>query len=331
MQVFLTGADGFIGSHLTETLVSRGVSVRAFVQYNSANSWGWLDHFANQTPQNLEIVSGDIQDPHAVKSAMVGCTHVAHLAALVAIPYSYMAPTSYINTNVKGTLNVLQAALDIGIERFVHTSTSEVYGSAQYVPMDEAHPLVGQSPYSASKIAADQMVNAFNSSFGLPTLILRPFNTFGPRQSARAVIPTVITQIAFGDGNVKLGALHPTRDFTYISDTVEGFCKALACSDVIGETINLGTKSEIVIKQIVHSVAKIMGKEVNIVTDDQRKRPEKSEVDRLLSDNSKAKDLIGWSPLYTDLDGFERGLEQTIDWFVNQNKMVDYKVNNYNV
>ena len=281
-KVLVTGADGFIGSHLTEALVRAGYDVRAFVLYNSFNSWGWLDQCDAEVKGKFEVFAGDVRDPHGVRTAMKGCDAVLHLAALIAIPYSYHSPDTYVDTNIKGTLNVVQAARDLGVAKVVHTSTSEVYGTARFVPITEDHPLQGQSPYSASKIGADQIAMSFYSSFGTPVMIVRPFNTYGPRQSARAVIPTIITQIASGRRQIKLGAVHPTRDFSYVSDTVAGFIAALASERGSGEVVNLGSNFEISIGDTARTIAEVMGAEIEIVTDDQRLRPEKSEVERPL-------------------------------------------------
>ena len=293
-KILITGADGFIGSHLTESLVRRGYKVRAFVLYNSFGSWGWLDHCAYDVKGQFEVFAGDIRDPHGVKEAMKGCDAVLHLAALIAIPYSYHSPDTYVDTNVKGTLNVLQAARELGLKKVVHTSTSEVYGTARFVPITEEHPLQGQSPYSATKIAADQLAYSFYASFGLSVVIARPFNTYGPRQSARAVIPTIITQIANGQRQINLGAVSPTRDFNYVADTVAGFIAALESDRGIGEVINLGSNFEISIGDTTHAIAEAMGTSIEIITDEQRLRPEKSEVERLWASNTKARVLLGW-------------------------------------
>ena len=330
-KVLVTGADGFIGSHLTETLVRRGYQVKAFVYYNSFNSWGWLDHCANDVMGNFEVFTGDIRDPFGVKQAMKDCDSVLHLASLIAIPYSYISPNSYVETNIQGTLNVLQAAKELGLKKIVHTSTSEVYGTARYVPISEAHPLQGQSPYSATKIAADQLAFAFYTSFDLPVITLRPFNTYGPRQSARAVIPTIITQLASNKSRVKLGALFPTRDFSFVQDTVNGFVAALQSEKGFGEVMNLGSGFEISIGDVAKLVSSVMGVPLEISEDKQRWRPEKSEVDRLFADNSKAKKILGWSPEYMGLEGFKRGIESTIQWFVNANNLRSYKSEIYNV
>jgi dTDP-glucose 4,6-dehydratase len=329
--ILITGADGFIGSHLTEALVRQGYKVRAFVLYNSFGSWGWLDHCASDVKDQFEIFAGDIRDPHGVKEAMKGCDAVLHLAALIAIPYSYHSPDTYVDTNVKGTLNVLQAARELGVKKMVHTSTSEVYGTARYVPITEEHPLQGQSPYSATKIAADQLAYSFYASFGLPVVIARPFNTYGPRQSARAVIPTIITQIANGQRQIKLGAVSPTRDFNYVADTVAGFVAALESDLGIGEVINLGSNFEISIGDTAHAIAEAMGVAIEIMTDDQRLRPEKSEVERLWAENTKARELLGWQPQYGGRDGFMQGIKETITWFRESSHLSAYKADIYNL
>ena len=331
MKIFISGADGFIGSHLTEALVRQGYKVRAFVLYNSFGSRGWLDNCAPDVKDQFEVFAGDIRDPHGVKEAMKGCDAVLHLAALIAIPYSYHSPDTYVDTNVKGTLNVLQAARELGIKKVVHTSTSEVYGTARFVPITEEHPLQGQSPYSATKIAADQMAYSFYASFGLPVVIVRPFNTYGPRQSARAVIPTVITQIADGQRQIKLGAVSPTRDFNYVSDTVAGFIAALKSDRGTGEVINLGSNFEISIGDTAHAIAEAMGATIEIVTDEQRVRPEKSEVERLWASNTKAREWLGWQPQYSGRDGFMRGLTETIAWFREPSHLSAYKADIYNI
>jgi NAD dependent epimerase/dehydratase len=329
MKILVTGADGFIGSHLTEELVRQGYDVKAFVYYNSFNSWGWLDH--SPLKNEFEVFAGDIRDPFGVKEAMKGCDVVLHLASLIAIPYSYHSPDTYIDTNIKGTLNVLQAARELDIQKVVHTSTSEVYGTAQYVPIDENHPLQGQSPYSASKIGADQMAIAFYRSFETPVAIIRPFNTYGPRQSARAVIPTIITQLASGKRKIKLGSLHPTRDFNYIKDTVNGFISVMKHDQSIGEVINIGSNFEVSIGETARLIAEIMGVDIEIETDDVRIRPEKSEVERLWADNSKAKALLGWEPKYGGKEGFKRGLKETIEWFTDERNLSRYKADVYNI
>ena len=299
--------------------------------YNSFGSWGWLDHCATEVKGQFEVFSGDIRDPYGVKEAMKGCDAVMHLAALIAIPFSYHSPDTYVETNIKGTLNVLQAARDLGIKRVIHTSTSEVYGTAQFVPITEEHPLLGQSPYSATKIAADQLAYSFYASFGLPIVIARPFNTYGPRQSARAVIPTIITQIASGNRQIKLGALSPTRDFSYVQDTVSGFMAALVSQRGVGEVVNFGSNFEISICNTALTIAEVMGVNVEIVTDEVRLRPEKSEVERLWAANAKARDLFGWQPVYKGADGFKRGLNETIDWFCRGENLHCYKPNIYNL
>ncbi|MCW7471419.1 NAD-dependent 4,6-dehydratase LegB [Leptospira kanakyensis] len=331
-KILITGADGFIGSHLTEELVRLGYDTKAFVLYNSFNSWGWLDSCSPDVKGKFEVFSGDIRDPNGVRQAMKGCDAVLHLAALIAIPYSYHSPDTYIDTNVKGTLNVVQAAKDLNIQKVVHTSTSEVYGTAQFVPITEEHPLKGQSPYSASKIGADQIAYSFYSSFNTPVTILRPFNTYGPRQSARAVIPTIISQIANRSEVIKLGSLHPTRDFNYVQDTVSGFIHALNSGEKTnGEVINIGSNFEISIGDTANLIAEIMDRKVTWVTDDQRLRPEKSEVERLWASNEKAKSLLGWEPKFGNEDGFRRGLENTIEWFLDPNNNSRYKTDIYNI
>ena len=330
-KVLVTGADGFIGSHLAETLVRKGYPTKAFVFYNSFNSRGWLDHSDPNVLREMEIYAGDIRDPFGVKDAMKDCNAVLHLAALIAIPYSYQSPATYIETNISGTLNILQAAKELSLAKVVHTSTSEVYGSALTVPINETHPLQGQSPYSATKIGADQLALSFYRSFDTPVTVIRPFNTYGPRQSARAVIPTVISQIASGSKTIKLGALFPTRDFSYIEDTVEGFIAALSAQNIQGETINLGSGFEISIQDLVGTIIRLMGADCRIETEKKRYRPEKSEVDRLLSDNSKAGTLLNWRPKYGDLSGLEQGLEKTINWFSNRENLALYKPDTYNI
>lgn len=330
-KILITGADGFIGSHLTEALIRRGCEVRAFVFYNSFGHWGWLDESPTDIKWELDVFTGDVRDPHGVRTAMQGCDVVLHLAALIGIPYSYHSPDTYVDTNIKGTLNIVQAARDLGVEKVVHTSTSEVYGTAQYVPIDEKHPLQGQSPYAASKIGADQMALSFYRSFETPVAIVRPFNTFGPRQSARAVIPTVITQIANGERRLKLGALHPTRDFNYVVDTVNGFIAMAESDAVLGEEVNLGSNDEISIGDTVQLIAEAMGTEVEIETDEQRLRPDNSEVERLWADNRKAHELLGWHPEYGQREGFKRALAETAEWFTNPANLVRYKHGIYNI
>jgi NAD dependent epimerase/dehydratase len=330
-KILVTGADGFIGSHLTETLVRNGFNVKAFVYYNSFNSWGWLDSAPLEIMNEVEIFAGDIRDPYGVKQAMSDCDAVLHLAALIAIPYSYHSPETYVDTNIKGTLNIVQAARELGVQKVIHTSTSEVYGTARFVPITEEHPLQGQSPYSASKIGADQIAMSFYNSFQTPVAIIRPFNTYGPRQSARAVIPTIITQIANGARSIKLGALHPTRDFNYIKDTVAGFIACLQSDTSIGQVINIGSNYEISIGETVKCIAELMKAEIEIETDNIRLRPEKSEVERLWADNSKAKQLLNWRPLYGGKEGFKKGLKETITWFTDPDNLERYKAGVYNI
>jgi len=331
LKVLVTGADGFIGSHLVEALVAKGFDVRAFVFYNSFNSWGWLDHAPKKVRDALDVFAGDIRDPHGVKAAMKGCDAVLHLAALIAIPFSYHSPDSYVDTNVKGTLNVLQAARELGTKRVVHTSTSEVYGTARFVPITEEHPLQGQSPYSASKIGADQLAFAFHASFGLPVVIARPFNTYGPRQSARAVIPTIITQIAAGAREIKLGATSPTRDFSFVEDTCSAFIAVLESSAGAGEVANFGANFEISVGETASLIAEVMGRDIRVVTDAARLRPKESEVERLWSDNAKASRLFGWRPAYAGREGFKRGLARTAEWFADPKNLGAYRADRYNI
>ncbi|WP_078127709.1 NAD-dependent 4,6-dehydratase LegB [Leptospira alexanderi] len=330
-MILVTGADGFIGSHLVEALVKNGKKVRAFVLYNSFNSWGWLDQCSEDIKGKFEVFSGDIRDPNGVRAAMKGCDEALHLAALIAIPYSYHSPDTYIDTNIKGTLNVLQAAKDLNVSRVVVTSTSEVYGTAKFVPITEDHPLQGQSPYSASKIGADQLATSFYHSFKTPVTIIRPFNTYGPRQSARAIIPTIITQIANGMRKIKLGSIHPTRDFNYINDTVRGFIKVLESEKSIGEVINIGSNFEVSVGETVQLISEIMKVEVTIESEETRIRPFGSEVERLWASNQKAKDLINWFPEYGGKEGFKRGLSETIDWFSDIDNLSFYKADIYNI
>ncbi len=331
MNVLVTGADGFIGSHLTEALVRAGHDVRAFVFYNSFNSWGWLDQCGADVKGKFEVFAGDIRDPNGVRAAMKDCDAVLHLAALISIPYSYHSPDSYVDTNIKGTLNIVQAARDLGVTKVVHTSTSEVYGTARFVPITEAHPLQGQSPYSASKIGADQIAMSFYTSFGTPVAILRPFNTYGPRQSARAVIPTIITQLTGGQRRLRLGAVHPTRDFSFVADTVAGFIAALESERAIGEVTNIGSNFEISIGDTAREIAGIMGAEIEIETDAQRLRPAKSEVERLWASNAKAREYLAWEPQYGGLDGFRRGLAETVAWFGNPEHVAACKPEMYHL
>ncbi|MGO9173600.1 MAG: NAD-dependent 4,6-dehydratase LegB [Rhodomicrobium sp.] len=330
-RVLVTGADGFIGSHLTEELVRKGYNVKAFALYNSFGSLGWLDRCAEDVKGQFEVFLGDIRDPNGVRSAVRGCDAILHLAALIAIPYSYHSPDTYVDTNIKGTLNIVQAARELSVGRVVHTSTSEVYGTARFVPITEDHPLQGQSPYSASKIGADQIALSFFASFETPITVLRPFNTYGPRQSARAVIPTIISQIATGMRKIKLGSVHPTRDFNYVSDTVAGFIAALEAKECAGQVVNIGSNFEISIGDTAAEIARAMGVEIEIVCDDQRLRPAKSEVERLWADNSKAKEVLNWSPRYGGLEGFRRGLAETVAWFEKPENLSGYRADVYNV
>ncbi len=308
-KILVTGAAGFIGSHLVERLVREGSSVRAFVHYNSQNRWGNLELISRDILDKVEIFPGDIQDPFSVRKAVEGCDVVFHLASLIAIPYSYVAPQSYVTTNVLGAINVMQACRELEVRKVVHTSTSECYGTARYVPIDESHPLQGQSPYSASKIGADMVAESYYRSFGVPVAIIRPFNTYGPRQSARAVIPTIITQVLSGE-RVRLGNLTPTRDLNFVEDTVAGFIKVAESPDSVGEVINIGSGKEISIGDLAKKIMNLMGKPVEIIGESQRIRPERSEVERLLCDNAKARKLIGWSPSVS----LDEGLSRTIDW-----------------
>lgn len=325
--ILVTGADGFIGSHLVEKLIDDGHKVKAFVYYNSFNSWGWLDTLPKEVLNKIEIFAGDVRDPNGVRTAVKGVDMIYHLAALIAIPYSYHSPDSYVDTNVKGTLNVLQAARDYNIERVIVTSTSEVYGTAMYVPIDEKHPKQGQSPYSASKIGADAMADSFYRSFNLPVTIVRPFNTFGPRQSARAVIPTIITQLLAGKTQIKLGALHPTRDLLFVKDTANGFVEIANSQKTIGHEINIATEQEISIQDLAQFLIDTINPKATIISDDVRLRPEKSEVERLLGAAYKIKELTNWQPQF-DL---KQGLVQTIEWFSKPENLKQYKADIYNV
>lgn len=324
-KVLVTGADGFIGSHLTESLLEKGYDVKAFTMYNSFNTWGWLDTFPLEKLKEIEIFSGDIRDPNGVKEALKGIDMVFHLAALIAIPFSYHSPDSYVDTNIKGTLNVLQAARSLGTERVLITSTSEVYGTAQYVPIDEKHPFQGQSPYSATKIGADRLAESFYRSFNLPVSIVRPFNTYGPRQSARAVIPTIISQLLSGKEEIMLGSLTPTRDFNYVKDTAAGFIAIAESDQTIGQEINIATQQEISIGELAEEIISQINPHAEIICDDQRLRPEKSEVNRLLGSNAKIRELTDWHPQYT----FAQGIENTIAWI--RDNMQYYKSDIYNV
>lgn len=324
MKVLVTGADGFIGSHLVEKLIQKDIQVKAFCIYNSNGSKGWLDTLPPKIVEKIDFFLGDIRDSTCVKEAMQDCTHVFHLAALIAIPYSYIAPASYIDTNVHGTLNIVQAAKELNIKQVIHTSTSETYGTAQFVPINENHPLVGQSPYSASKIAADQLALSFWKSFSTPITILRPFNTYGPRQSNRAVIPTIITQILKGEREIKLGKLTPTRDFNFVSDTCSAFINLLENESVIGKVINSASNFEVSIEKTALTIAKIMNVKIDIISEENRLRPSNSEVDRLFGDNQLLRELTNWEPEYAGLSGFEKGLRITIDWFSDPKNLSRY-------
>ena len=324
-KVLVTGSDGFIGSHLVEELVKKGYEVRTFVYYNSFNNWGWLDTLPKDIMDHVEVFAGDVRDPNGVREAMKGCDAVFHLAALIAIPFSYHSPDAYVDTNIKGTLNILQAARDLGTARVLVTSTSEVYGTAQYVPIDEKHPYQGQSPYSATKIGADRLAESFYRSFDLPVTIVRPFNTFGPRQSARAVIPTIITQLLAGKEEIKLGSLTPTRDFNYVKDTAHGFIAMYESDKTIGQEINIATQKEISIGQLAEELIRQINPNAKIICDEDRLRPEKSEVNRLLGSNKKILELTDWKPQYT----FEQGLAETIEFL--RGNMDKYKVDIYNI
>ena len=330
-KVLVTGADGFIGSHLVEKLVKNGFEVKAFCMYNSMESWGWLDHINDEIKQQVEIVLGDIRDPNCVKDAMKDCYQVFHLASLIAIPYSYIAPSSYIDTNIKGTLNVVQAAKDLNIERVIHTSTSETYGTAQFVPITEEHPLVGQSPYAASKIGADQIALSYWRSFSTPITVLRPFNTYGPRQSTRAVIPSIITQVAAGNQIIKLGSLNPTRDFNFVSDTCAAFIAVSKSEKTLGKVINSASNFEISIGETVSLIGEIMKKEIKVITEEQRLRPKLSEVNRLYGDNTLLKKYTDWEPKYSGINGFKEGLKITFDWFKQPNNLALYRPGSYSI
>ncbi len=326
-HVLVTGSDGFIGSHLVEGLIDKGCNVRAFVYYNSFNNWGWLDSLPKETLNQIDVFAGDIRDPNGVKESMKGIDIVFHLAALIAIPFSYHSPDSYVDTNIKGTLNVLQAAKEIGCKHVLTTSTSEVYGTAQYIPIDEDHPFQGQSPYSATKIGADRLAESFYKSFNTPVTLVRPFNTFGPRQSARAIIPTIITQLLAGRNEIKLGNLKPTRDFNYVKDTVRGFLAIAESDNTIGEEINIASQQEISMGELAQALIDEINPSARIISEDIRLRPEKSEVDRLLGSNTKIKKLTGWEPAYS----FKKGLAETIKWFQDSDNLLTYKCDLYNV
>lgn len=326
-KVLVTGACGFIGSHLVEELINKGCEVKAFVFYNSFNSWGWLDSFSKEKLKKIEVVTGDVRDPNSVRTALKYVNVVFHLAALIGIPFSYHSPDSYFETNVKGTLNVLQASRDYNVERIIVTSTSEVYGTSQYVPIDERHPLQGQSPYSASKIGADKMTESFYRSFGTPVVIARPFNTYGPRQSARAVIPTLITQLLSGKESVELGSLYPTRDFNYVSDVCRGLVALAETEEIIGKEVNIGSGTEISISDLAKLVIELIGADAKIVSEDLRKRPDKSEVERLVCDNRLMRKTTGWKPETSLVEG----LSKTIEWFKNKENLSRYKHEIYNI
>ena len=326
-EVLVTGADGFIGSHLVESLLAKGCRVRAFIFYNSFGNWGWLDTLSQEDLGRIEVFAGDIRDPNRVREALRGIEAVFHLAALIAIPFSYHSPDSYVDTNIKGTLNILQAAREADCRRVLITSTSEVYGTARYVPIDERHPLQGQSPYSATKIAADRLAESFYCSFNTPITIVRPFNTYGPRQSARAVIPTIITQLLGGATEVKLGSIHPTRDFNYVTDTVAGFIAAAEADNAIGEELNIASQQEVSIGQLALEIIEQLNPSAKIVSDDARVRPARSEVERLLGSNEKIRRLTGWQPSHT----LRQGIQETIAWFRAKENWRRYKWNVYNV
>lgn len=326
-KVIVTGADGFIGSHLVERLLDEGCQVRAFAYYNSFNSWGWLDTLPKEKLSQIEVVTGDIRDPYGVKNALQGIEVVFHLAALIAIPYSYHSPDTYIDTNIKGTLNIVQAARELGIERVLVTSTSEVYGTAKYIPIDETHPRQGQSPYSATKIGADHIAESFYRSFNVPITIVRPFNTYGPRQSARAVIPTIITQLLNGKEEIKLGSLHPTRDLLFVKDTAKGFSEIAKSDLTIGEEVNIAMQEEISVGDLAQKIINQINPKAVIITDEQRLRPEKSEVERLYGSNQKIQKLTNWKPDYT----LDSGLAETIAWFSDKKNLAGYKADIYNI
>ena len=330
-KIMVTGADGFIGSHLVEELVRQGRGVRALVLYNSFDQWGWLDSIPESVRSSIEVIMGDVRDPNGMRTALKGCDSVLHLAALIGIPYSYHAADSYVDVNIRGTLNIVQAARDLGLSKVVVTSTSEVYGTAQFVPITEEHPLVGQSPYAATKIGADQIALSFFRAFGLPVAVARPFNTYGPRQSTRAVIPTVITQLLDGAGTIKLGALRPTRDFNYVADTVGGIIAVHDSEKSVGEVINIGSGYEVSVGDTVAMIADIMGKKISVECEAERLRPAASEVERLWADNSKARRLLGWQPQFGGTDGLRHGLELTIKWFSDPASQAHYRAGRYTI
>ena len=328
-NVLVTGADGFIGSHLVEKLIERGESVRALCMYNSSGSWGWLDSISEDKKNNLEVILGDIRDPFCVKNIVNGCEKVYHLAALIAIPYSYKSPSSYVDTNIHGTLNILEACKELNVSRIIHTSTSETYGTAQFVPITEDHPLVAQSPYAASKIGADQLALSYFRSFGTPVSVLRPFNTYGPRQSTRAVIPTIITQIASGNKEIFLGAVSPTRDFNFVSDICNAFIEVGESNLSIGKVINASSNFEISIGETASLISDIMNQNVEIISEDKRLRPELSEVNRLYGDNTLIKNLTNWEPIYIGKKGFKKALYKTCEWFMNKENLSKYRIGEY--
>lgn len=330
-KILVTGADGFIGSHLTERLVRAGHDVRAFVFYNSFNSWGWLDSLDREVKNGLDVFAGDVRDPVGVRAALRGCDVVFHLAALVSVPFSYHSPQAFIDTNVKGSLNVVQAARDLDVAKVVHTSTSEVYGTARFVPIGEEHPLQPQSPYSASKMGGDHVALSFFHAFETPVAVIRPFNTYGPRQSARAVIPTIITQVLSGVEDIRLGSLSPTRDFNFVADTVEGFIAVAQSDETVGEVVNVGGSCEVSIRRLAELILEQAGSDARIVTDRQRLRPENSEVERLCCDNAKAARLTGWRPEHAGEQGLRRGIAETLKWFAGPGIMELYKADRYNV
>ena len=330
-KVLVTGADGFIGSHLVETLVEEGYSVKAFCFYNSQGNWGWLDTLSEKIKNEIEVTLGDVRDYQCIKESMMGVEKVFHLAALIAIPYSYRAPSSYLETNILGTMNVLESAKDLNIERVIHTSTSETYGTAQYIPIDEKHPLNAQSPYAASKIGADQLALSYWRSFSTPVSIIRPFNTYGPRQSARAVIPTIITQIASGKKEISLGSLTPTRDFNFVKDTCNAFISISESQNTLGKVINASSNLEVSIGETVKIISEVMDSKIEIKNDKKRFRPNDSEVERLYGDNTLIKKLTNWGPKYSGIDGFRRGIELTVNWFNNDKNLKMYNPNLYSV
>ncbi len=330
-KILVTGAGGFIGSHLTEALLARGCDVRAFVRYNSGGSWGWLDDLEPALKRKLDVFAGDITDPHGCQKAMEGVDVVFHLAALIAIPYSYHSPATYVETNVKGTLNLLEAARRAQVKRFVQTSTSEVYGTARFVPITEEHPVHGQSPYSATKIGSDQIAVSFHRSFDFPVVIARPFNTYGPRQSARAVLPTIITQLLAGNPRLSLGAVHPTRDFNYVSDTVSGFIALAEADNALGEVINIASNFEISVADSIRVIGEVVGVTPHLELDESRVRPQNSEVDRLWGDNSRILRLTAWKPRYAGLDGFRKGISETVKWFEKPDALKRYRADRYNI